>query len=308
MSVQFISRLDSDDVRQREGRLGSSFASCSLNTISAVYRRLLLHRHSPCSSHIRCWSPYLGRGLLVEEAAEVVLLAERDALRAQDGIGHVEVEEEVGQAVAEAVLAGGQLQGALTAQAQLDLVVLAAVDVGGLDALQQVERLLHARLQLRHRALVVLPVGELRARHAPQAVLGRVRRHLHLEAERQHVLRQLGSHIAVRVEALLLGVRLGLSQHGSEGGEAPRPEGHGDLVEGEGRGGHCDVMIGGGGKSCLKCVVVVIVRMTSAESETRRWLQGAAYVQAKLRFWTSQEGAMTSMGREMILSAPVSMA
>src|SRR5690349_14295286 len=125
--------------------------------------------------------------------ADVVALAELHAVVAQDVVGRGDVEIEIGQRLPEQVLHAGP--GDVAARAlDGDLLVLAAVELRGLDRLDEGDRLGDALFQLGERLLRVLVLRDLDAGETRDRGLRGIARGLHLAREREHVGKEAVAH------------------------------------------------------------------------------------------------------------------
>src|SRR5215471_12252675 len=85
-----------------------------------------------------------------DRRAHEIALAELDAAMAQDVVGGGAVEIEIGQRAGEQQRLTGELARRPARERDLDLLVLAAVDLRGLEALEEIDRLGDAILELRN--------------------------------------------------------------------------------------------------------------------------------------------------------------
>src|SRR5262250_3565513 len=85
-----------------------------------------------------------------DRRAHKIPLAELDPAMAQDVVGGGAVEIEIGQRAGEQQRLTGELARRPARELDLDLLVLAAVDLRGLEALEEIDRLGDAILELRN--------------------------------------------------------------------------------------------------------------------------------------------------------------
>src|ERR1700751_3797279 len=112
-----------------------------------------------------------GRALQRDWRAHEIALAELDPALAQDVVGGGAVEIEIRQRVGEQQRLAGELARRPARERDLDRLVLAAVDLRGLEAFEEIDRLGDAILELRNGRL---GVGETRQVGAGEAAAGGV--------------------------------------------------------------------------------------------------------------------------------------
>src|SRR5262245_62336502 len=116
------------------------------------------------------WRSHAPRALLQRyRRAHEIALAELDPAMTQDVIGRGAVEIKVRQRVVEQQRLARELAGGTARKRDLDLLVLAAVDLRGLEALDEIDGLGNALLQLGNGGLAV---GKGRHVHAREPAAG----------------------------------------------------------------------------------------------------------------------------------------
>src|SRR6266404_4098420 len=139
--------------------------------------------------------------------AHEIALAELDPALAQDVVGGGAVEIEIRQRVGEQQRLAGELARRPARERDLDRLVLAAVDLRGLQALEEIDRLGDAILELRNGRLGVGETRYVRAGEPAAGVEGVIGRRAHLPHQRKHVGREPRVEQHRRFDLLRLGVR-----------------------------------------------------------------------------------------------------
>ncbi len=141
----------------------------------------------------------------IADVGEVVAFADLDAVVAQDVVGGHDVEVEMGQGPVPQILEAVCLERQGVDERKLDLALLRALVSAGGDALDVVDGLGDAGLELVQGLLVVLEPRRLLAGQARRRPLGLVAGDLHLLGQRIHVRRQARLHECRRIELLRFG-------------------------------------------------------------------------------------------------------
>src|SRR6266851_1966059 len=175
-------------------------------------------------------------GLQLHRRAHEIALAELNAAMAQNVVGGGAVKIKIRQRVVEKERLARELARGPARQGELDLLLLAAVDVAWLEALEKLDGLADTLLELGNGRLGIGEGRQLRAGEPAAAVDGMVGRRPHLANEGKHV----GSkpHVEEHRRFDLLRFRIGrrLVQRRGEAGEELNEDGNGSFVHGDGHG------------------------------------------------------------------------
>src|SRR5690606_23689575 len=130
-----------------------------------------------------CW-----RGLL--DLAEQIAFADLDAVVAKNAVGGSEVEIQIGHDHHLHEAEAGEGEVVTAREVELDGVVFTVIDLFRLEAVNVIERFLHAGDKLRHRFFGVWPRRRFYSREAGHGAFDRVGSDLYLFLQRIHVRRQ----------------------------------------------------------------------------------------------------------------------
>ena len=101
-------------------------------------------------------------------------------------------------------------------QLEVDVLLLAAVDLRGLDGLNEIERLRDSRLELGEGLFGILVLGHFHPGQTRHRTLGGIAGDLHLALHRKHVRKEAAVGQHGRLDLVRLGVRLRLVEDGRE--------------------------------------------------------------------------------------------
>ena len=148
---------------------------------------------------------------------------------AQDGIGRGQVEIEVRRDEAQQVLASFEAY-LMAAKIEVHILLLAAVDLLGMELVEIVLRALDAIGKLGERGLDILETRRLDAGEVCDAAFGQIRRDLYLLYHGKHVGKEPRLQQHRRVDFLFEGVGLTLLQNRRETVELLAKKGHRGLI------------------------------------------------------------------------------
>src|SRR6266511_839610 len=172
--------------------------------------------------------------------AHEVALAELEPAMAQDVVGGGAVEKEIRQRVREQQRLPSELARRPARKRDLDLLVLAAVDLRRLEALEEVDGLGDAILELGNARFRVGEARHLGAGKPPAGVDRMIGRRAHLAHQRKHVGRKARVEKHRRVDLLRLGVGRRFVEHRGQAGQELDEDRNRSFVHGDGHGASDD--------------------------------------------------------------------
>ena len=181
-------------------------------------------RESPCASRI----PLSGKGEGALDAADEILLADQDAVVAQDVVGGGDVEIEIRQAGVVHIVQAAVFALGVFAHDH-DLACFGAGKGIGRQRLDEGDGVGDAGLVLGQRGFGVLEVRHVGLGQAGADAFGEIAGDLDLPAEREHVGGQACAEQGGDVEADGFGVGLGFVQAGVEGAQGAGEGGNGGV-------------------------------------------------------------------------------
>lgn len=170
---------------------------------------------------------HLSLDILAQESSLVILLSQGNTLLAQNSIRSSQVKEQVGQSISVDIISASQLHRLSRSKTKSDSLSLPLVDSFSIRLFHQFKHLGDACVECLE-CVEVLPVERqgLDACGAGDDLLGNVGDVVDLEAQREHILGELGLG-----EAGGVGVDFGLLEDGREGVEGILGQDDGRVVE-----------------------------------------------------------------------------